>query len=170
MTDKNDLIQSVKNLSVNVDDLLNDVQDLEDEHQHGTWECGDCEELVDEEFSNKVKDMDVNDLMDMNYDLWMEVGQIALDEHAKQHFKTTIAIQELAELVNGLHDVVELTDTQDVVNAITLILETLYGANLKADEPDLIEEALKVDTNNKCSCGVDHSLSNYESTDNGSMY
>lgn len=143
MTNKADILQGAKNLSTNLDDLINDIDDLEDEHEHSTWSCGECENMVDEEINDKVSNFDVSDLMDMNYSLWSEIGEEAVNEYKERTEDTLVAIQTLANLVNELYDVAETTDTQDVVNAITLLLEGAYGANLKADEPDLIQTILQ---------------------------
>ncbi len=169
MADQNEILRSAQNIVTNMEELVNDIENL-DEHNHDAWDCTECESMIDEAVQEKVGELDVNDLMDANYSLWQDVGEEAVVEYKERTGEVSAALDELVQRVLGLYSTVENTDVNDVTEAINYITEKVYGVR---EEPkrDIIEE-ITVELpseNNKCSCGVDHSLVNYD-TDNGAMY
>lgn len=174
MADQNDILKSARDIVSNMEDLVSDIENL-DEHEHDTWQCSDCESMVDEQLQDKIGDLDVNDLMDANYNLWQEIGEEAVGEYRERTEAVTLALDELAHRVLGLYSTVESTDVDTVAMAIDYITEIVYGVREErkpVPEEDIIEIALNTGNdapqdsltlnNNKCSCGVDHSVSNYE--------
>jgi hypothetical protein len=182
MSSKNEVLRSAKDLVINMEDLVNDIDSLDEHehdenecndcqtvyesgqenHEHDSWGCSDCESMVDEQLSDKIGSLDVNDLMDQNYDLWQTVGEEAVGEYQERTGSTITAITELAHLVNGLYDTLETTDNDDVLAAITFLIEKVYGVR-EEPKPDIIEEILTQPASEvaKCSCGADHTLVNY---------
>ena len=173
MSDQNDILKSARDIVSNMEDLVSDMENLE-EHEHDTWQCSDCESMVDEAFAEKVSDLDVNELMDHNYNLWQEVGEEAVQEYKDRTETVSLALDELAQRVLGLYSTVESTDADDVIEAINFITEKVYGVREErkpVPEEDIIEIAINIGEdapkdsltldNKKCSCGIDHSVTNY---------
>jgi hypothetical protein len=181
MTDQNELLRSAQNIVSNMEDLVNDIENL-DEHNHDAWDCTDCESMIDEAVQEKVGELDVNDLMDANYSLWQDIGEEAVGEYKERTESVSLALDELSHRVLGLYSTLESTDVDTVAMAIDYITEIVYGVREDrkpvVPEEDIIEVALSTGddapkdsltlNNTKCSCGVDHSVSNY--TDSGSLY
>jgi hypothetical protein len=148
-----------------MEELVSDIENL-DEHNHDVWDCTECESMVDEAVQEKVGELDVNDLMDSNYSLWQDIGEEAVGEYKERTESTITAVSALAELVNGLYTAVESTDTEDVAEAITFLIEKVYGVR-ETPKPDIIEEITTElpSVNTKCSCGADHSIVDYNKED-----
>jgi hypothetical protein len=179
MSNQNDLIKSATDISVQVDDLINDIRNLDEHehdadecrdcqtireeadenHDHDAWNCTSCESMLEEAVSDKVGSLDPNDLMDMNWDLWQTVGEEAVQEFHDRTGGTIVAITELARLVNELYDTVDNTDLSDVNDAIVFITNQVYGVR-EPVKTDIIEETLSSNAD-KCACGSDHSLVDY---------
>lgn len=205
MSNKNEVLRSAKDIVINMEDLVNDIDSLDEHehdenecndcqtvyesgqenhehdadecrdcqtireeadenHDHDAWRCTGCESMLDETVSEKIGELDVNDLMDQNYDLWQTVGEEAVSEYQERTGSMITAITELAHLVNGLYDTLETTDDDDVLAAITFLIEKVYGVR-EEPKPDIIEEivAEAPSVTTKCSCGADHSIANYTS-------
>ena len=182
MSNNEEVLKSAKDIVSNMEDLVNDIANLDEHehdaddcrdcqtireeadenHDHDVWNCSNCEELVDTAFSEKVDNLDVNDLMDYNYNLWQTVGEEAVVEYQERTGSTIKAISELARLVNELYDSVESTDDDDVASAITFLIENVYGVR-EEPKPDIIEEITTElpSVTTKCSCGADHSIVDY---------
>ncbi len=202
MTDHNDILRSARDIATNMDDLISDIENLEEHehdadacrdcqtireeadenHSHDTWACSGCEELADEQFGERVGELDADGLMDHNYSLWQDIGEEAVAEYQNRTGEVIAALDELAQRVLGLYSTVDSTDVDDVTEAINYITEKVYGVREERKpipQEDIVEIALNIGddapkdsltlNNAKCSCGVDHSLANYE-TDNGSTY
>lgn len=165
MSDQNDILRSAQNIVTNMEELVSDIENL-DEHNHDVWDCTECESMVDEAVQEKVGELDVNDLMDSNYSLWQDIGEEAVGEYKERTESTITAVSALAELVNGLYTAVESTDTEDVAEAITFLIEKVYGVR-ETPKPDIIEEITTElpSVNTKCSCGADHSIVDYNKED-----
>ena len=175
MADQNDILRSAQNIMSNMEDLVSDIENL-DEHNHDVWDCTECESMVDEAVQEKVGELDVNDLMDANYSLWQDVGEEAVVEYKERTEEVSAAIDELVQRVVGLYSTVENTDVDDVTEAINYITEKVYGVREEykpvVPQEDIIEIALRTGddapkdgltlNNVKCSCGVDHSATNYD--------
>jgi hypothetical protein len=178
MADQNDILRSAQNIVSNMEDLVNDIENL-DEHNHDAWDCTECESMIDEAVQEKVGELDVNDLMDANYSLWQDIGEEAVGEYKERTEEVSAAIDELVQRVVGLYSTVENTDVNDVTEAINYITEKVYGVrdqyrqeyNVVAPQEDIVEITLNVGDdapkdsltldNKKCSCGIDHSATNY---------
>ena len=174
MSDQNEILRSAQNIMSNMEDLVNDIENL-DEHNHDVWDCTECESMVDEAVQEKVGELDVNDLMDANYSLWQDVGEEAVQEYKDRTERVSTALDELVQRVLGLYSTVESTDVDDVTEAINYITEKVYGVREEVKpivpQEDIIEIALNVGTdapkdaltidNKKCSCGIDHSATDY---------
>jgi hypothetical protein len=190
-----DIRNSVKNLQVNVGELLNDVDDFEEHehdvdtcsdcetirdegresHDHDTWGCSDCEEMAEEHTRQQIADLDADGLMDGNWNLWQDVGEEAVREYQSRTEEVRIAIDELAQRVLGLYSTLEDTDAETVAMAIEYVTEIVYGVREDRSTLNTSDDAPKDSltlNNTKCSCGVDHSVSNYSdnASDNGAMY
>jgi ribosomal protein L37AE/L43A len=182
MSNTNEVLKSAKDIVSNMEDLVNDIANLDEHehdenecndcetvyesgkenHDHDVWNCSDCESMLDESVSDKISTLDVNDLMDQNYDLWQTVGEEAVQEFQERTGGTVVAITELARLVNELYDTVDSTDLDDVNDAIVFLTNQVYGVR-ETPKPDIIEEVtinLPSDSS-KCPCGADHSVVDY---------
>jgi hypothetical protein len=174
MSDQNEILRSAQNIVSNMEDLVNDIENL-DEHNHDAWDCTECESMIDEAVQEKVGDLDVNDLMDANYSLWQDVGEEAVVEYKERTEEVSNALDELVQRVLGLYSTLENTDVSDVTEAINYITEKVYGVREEykpvVPQEDIIEIALNISAdapkdlltldNKKCSCGIDHSATNY---------
>jgi hypothetical protein len=174
MADQNDILRSAQNIVSNMEDLVSDIENL-DEHNHDAWDCTECESMIDEAVQEKVGELDVNDLMDANYSLWQDVGEEAVVEYKERTGEVSAALDELVQRVVGLYSTLENTDVDDVTEAINYITEKVYGVREEykpvVPQEDIVEITLNVGddapkdsltlNNNKCSCGVDHSVTNY---------
>lgn len=174
MADQNDILKSARDIVTNMEDLVSDIENL-DEHEHDAWRCVDCESMVDEAFADRAQHLDANELMDYNYGLWQDIGEEAVGEYKERTEAVRLAVDELSQRVLGLYSTLEDTDVDTVAMAIEFITEVVYGVREErkpVPEEDIIEIALNTGNdapqdsltlnNNKCSCGVDHSVSNYE--------
>ena len=186
MSSTNEILQSAKDIALNMKELVNDIESLDEHehdadecrdcqtireeadenHDHDAWNCANCESMLEEAVSDKVGSLDPNDLMDMNWDLWQTVGEEAVSEFQERTGGTVVAITELARLVNELYDTVDNTDLDDVNDAIVFLTEKVYGVR-ETPKPDIIEEVtidLPSDSS-KCPCGADHSIVDYNKED-----
>ena len=195
MSNNNEVLKSAKDIVVQMEDLVNDIANLDEHehdadecrdcqtireeadenHDHDVWNCSNCEELVDTAFSEKVDNLDVNDLMDYNYNLWQTVGEEAVVEYQQRTGEVISALDELVQRVLGLYSTVESTDVDDVTEAINYITDKVYGVREEVKpivpQEDIIEIALNIGNdapkdsltldNKKCSCGIDHSATDY---------
>lgn len=186
MADNNDILKSAKDIVSNMEDLVNDIANLDEHehdadhcrdcqtireeadenHDHDVWNCSNCEELVDTAFTEKIENLDVNDLMDHNYSLWQDVGEEAVNEYKERTESVSLALDELSQRVLGLYSTLEDTDVHTVGMAIDYITEIVYGVR-ETPKPDIIEEVtinLPSDSS-KCPCGADHSVADYNKED-----
>lgn len=191
MSNTNDLTKSAQDIVVQMEDLINDIASLDEHehdaddcrdcqtireeadenHEHDAWNCASCESMLDESVSDKIGSLDVNDLMDQNYDLWQTVGEEAVVEYQERTGEVISALDELVQRVLGLYSTVESTDVDDVTEAINYITDKVYGVR-EEPKPDIIEEILNdgvtIDLpsdSSKCPCGSDHSIANYNKED-----
>ena len=174
MSDQNEILRSAQNIMSNMEDLVNDIENL-DEHNHDAWDCTECESMIDEAVQEKVGELDVNELMDANYSLWQDVGEEAVQEYKDRTEQVSTALDELVQRVLGLYSTLESTEVSDVNDAIVFVTERVYGVREEVKQPvpeeDIIEIALNIGAdapkdsltldNKKCSCGIDHSVTNY---------
>jgi hypothetical protein len=195
MSNQNEVLKSAKDIVSNMEDLVNDIANLDEHehdenecsdcetvyesgkenHDHDVWDCADCESMLDESVSDRISNLDVNDLMDQNYDLWQTVGEEAVVEYQERTGEVSAALDELVQRVLGLYSTLENTDVDDVTEAINYITEKVYGVREEykpiVPQEDIIEIALNIGAdapkdsltldNKKCSCGIDHSATNY---------
>jgi len=191
MSNNEEVLKSAKDIVSNMEDLVNDIANLDEHehdaddcrdcqtireeadenHDHDVWNCSNCEELVDTATSERIENLDVNDLMDQNYDLWQTVGEEAVVEYQERTGEVISALDELVQRVLGLYSTVESTDVDDVTEAINYITDKVYGVR-EEPKPDLIEEILNdgvtIDLpsdSSKCPCGADHSVVDYNKED-----
>lgn len=174
MTDQNDILRSARDIASNVDDLINDIENLE-EHDHDVDFCRDCQKISEEADENHshdmdcagceqiIRDVDSDTLMDYNYYLWQDIGEEAVREYQERTGEVTAALDELVQRVLGLYSTVDSTDVDDVTEAINYITEKVYGVR-EEPKPDIVEQVTVElpSVEAKCSCGVDHSVTNYD--------
>lgn len=186
MSSTNEILQSAKDIALNMKELVNDIESLDEHehdadecrdcqtireeadenHDHDTWNCSNCESMVDEQVQDRVGSLDPNDLMDMNWDLWQTVGEEAVSEYKERTESVSLALDELSQRVLGLYSTLEDTDVDTVGMAIDYITEIVYGVR-ETPKPDIIEEVtinLPSDSS-KCLCGADHSVVDYNKED-----
>jgi hypothetical protein len=161
MSSKNEVLKSAQDIVSNMEDLVNDIDSL-DEHDHDVWACTDCESMVDEATQERIGELDVNDLMDANYGLWQDIGEEAVNEYKERTEEVSLALEELSVRVAGLFTTLEETDVDNVIEAINLITQKVYGVREEyspiVPEEDIVETAI---SSSKCSCGADHTLVDY---------
>ena len=135
MTDKNDLIRSVDDIIVNMNDLRNDVEDLDDHdhdrfgcsecedmfdtgveegkesHEHDTWSCVDCQEVANDGVREAFDNLSVTDLMDSAWDVYEKVLQDGKEEGAEEERDTQR--QKLAAFSTMLYNLADFVKKWD---------------------------------------------------------
>lgn len=160
MTDKNDLIKSVDDIIVNMNDLRNDVESLDDHdhdrffcseceemfdagvgegkesHEHDTWSCVDCQEVSGDAVREAFENLSVTDLMDNAWDVYDEVLTDGKAQGAEE--ERDVQREKLAAFATMLYNLADFVKKWDGYTVATFEHNALAIRNVL--HPERVEE------------------------------